>query len=182
MDEFSTIPLRSVVRLSPSGPVMNDAIQERHAKLTAWLKENVVVPKIPAEISVFDIEFDWGRLSRQFSLALDGETLEDRFHLLMEITGRVIYHPPMFCSPMGVPASYAAVKLDVKIDQAIQRALDSRFSKVRTYGWHEDIDLIIDATTPFKDRIIDQDEFDAKRQLIEAGHLKVSASVEASGL
>lgn len=161
---------------------MNGSIQERHAQLRAWLRENVVVPKTPAEISVSDIEFDWNRMTGAFALALDGEKLEERFYLGIEITGRVRHYAPMFHSPLGVPASYAAVELDELTDAAIQRALDSIFPKVRAYGWHKDIDVIIDATTPFKDRIIDQDEFDAKRQAIESGHLRVSAPVQSAGL
>jgi hypothetical protein len=158
-----------------------ESLQERVAQVRAWLSENVVVPKTPAEISVSDIEFDWKRMSGAFTLALDGKKLEERFYLGIEITGRVRHYAPMFHSPMGVPASYAAVELDSKTDAAVQEALESIFPRVRAYGWHKDIDVIIDAMTSFKDRIIDKVEFEKRRKIIEAGDLTVSRSVDSVG-
>ena len=157
-----------------------ESLQERVAQVRAWLKENVIVPDTPSQISISDVEFDWRTMSGSFSLSLDGKKLEDRFYVGVEITGRVKYGPPMFHSPLGVPASYAAVELDDKTDAAVQEALESIFPRVRAYGWHKDIDVIIDAMTPFEERVVDKVEFDAKRQAIESDHLKVSAPVESS--
>jgi hypothetical protein len=160
---------------------MNESLSDRVAQVRAWLKENVIVPDTPSQISISDVEFDWRTMSGSFSLALDGERLEDRFYVGIEITGLVKYGPPMFHSPLGVPASYAAVELNDKTGAAVQEALESIFPRVRAYGWHKDIDLIIDAMTPFEERVIDSVEFENRRKIIEAGDLTVSRSVDSAG-
>lgn len=160
---------------------MNESFQERVAQVRAWLKENVIAPDTPSQISISDVEFDWRTMSGSFSLALDGKKLEDRFYVGIEITGRVKYGPPMFHSPLGVPASYAAVELDEKTDAAVQEALESIFPRVRAYGWHKDIDVIIDAMTPFEERVVDKVEFEKGRKIIEAGDLTVSRLVDSAG-
>lgn len=96
-----------------------------------------------------------------------------------EITGRMKYSPPMFHSPLGVPASFAAVRLDEKTDAAVKHALESIFPRVRAYGWHKDIDVIIDAMTPFMARIIDIVEFEKCRRTIEAGDVTFNLPVDS---
>jgi hypothetical protein len=151
--------------------------EQRLAEVKAWLNENVLVPEAPIEISISEIQFDWQKMYGNFSVSLDERKLKDRFSVSMQITGRVAFTPPMFTSPLGVPASYAAVKLCERTESAIQRVLERVFPRVRAYGWHKDIDLIIDAYTPFARRILDQDEFDQKRLMIERGDLVASEKV-----
>jgi hypothetical protein len=141
--------------------------EERIAQLKAWLQENVVVPETPVEVCISEIQFDWEQMSGSFAVSLDDQKLEDRFTVSMQITGRVAFTPPMFCSPLGVPASYPAVRLCEKTESAIQRALERVFPRVRAYGWHKDIDLVIDAYTCFSSRIIDIVDFDQKRRFLQ---------------
>ncbi len=156
---------------------MNESLSDRVAKVRAWLNENVLVPELPRTVTVSDIEFDWKKMSGTFVVALDGNRIEDHFRVWIGITGKPQFCPPMFVSPLGAPASYAAVDLDQETDKAIQVALEQVFPKVRAFGWHKDIDLVIDAMTPFTVRIHDQADFDAKRQAIESGGISQSATV-----
>lgn len=158
---------------------MNRFIEDRVSQVGEWLKKNVIAPETPNEISIADIEFDWERMSGSFALALDGEGLEERFFMEYEITGRMKYSPPMFHSPLGAPASFAAIRLDEKTDAAVKHALESIFPRVRAYGWHKDIDVIIDAMTPFKARIIDGVEFEKCQSMIEAGDMTSNFSIDS---
>ena len=151
--------------------------EQRLAEIRTWLDENVLVPETPMEISISEIQFEWKKMYGTFSVSLDDCKLKDRFSVSMQITGRVAFTPPMFTSPLGVPASYAAVKLSEKTELAIQRALERVFPTVRAYGWHKDIDLIIDAYTPFDRRIIDQGVFEQRRLMIEKGNTVASEKV-----
>jgi hypothetical protein len=152
-----------------SRELVNEHLQE----VRQWLRENVRNPDTPNEIEISDVRFDWSRMSGSFTLSLDGSPVLDRFSVWVEITGRVTFAPPMFVSPLGAPASYAAVNLTQRTEEGILQALQEIFPKVRPYGWHKDIDLIIDATTPFQRRILDQADFDAKKSKLERESITV---------
>lgn len=155
----------------------DEFFEQRLAEVRAWLHENVLVPETPLEVSISEIRFDWQKMYGSFSVSLDGRKLVERFSVSMQITGRVAFAPPMFTSPLGVPASYAAVDLCERTESAIQRALERVFPGIRAYGWHKDINLIIDACTPFERRILDQAEFDQKLLVIQEGNFVASERV-----
>ena len=138
-----------------------------------WLEENVFCPPTPKEITIHRIEFDWDRLSGTFRLALDNCEIAEPFEVHIDIAGRVKYLPPMFYSPLGAPASYAAVELDEITATAVTRALERVFPRLRGYGIYPDLGLEIYGDNPLEDRIIDQVQFlrmkaklDSKKSLI----------------
>ena len=146
-------------------------------KVRTWLKENVKVFDTPEELKISAVKFDWKRLSGTFVVSLDGKPIWDRFSVHIDITGKPTFTPPMFHSPLGAPASYAAVELDPQSEAAIFQALEQIFPKVRPFGWNKDIDLIIDAFTPFEERIYDQAEFDRISKAIDNGNVSASVRV-----
>lgn len=158
----------------------SDEHKDRRELVRAWLKENVLWPRTPSEISISEVEFDWDRLTGSFALSLDGQRLEERFDISIEITGRVKCNPPMFHSPLGAPASYAAVHLDQKTEAAVLRALGLLFPRLRAFGLHKDIGLIVDGLTPMDRRIIDRTDFEEKRKRIESGDTVITIPVDSS--
>ncbi|MEI6320075.1 MAG: hypothetical protein WCS09_16280 [Pseudomonadota bacterium] len=157
---FSATTTRELIM--PKRPMDEHLQRVRH-----WLSENVQNPETPNAIEISDVFFDWNNLRGSFKLSLDDIPLADRFEIGIEITGRITIAAPMFVSPLGAPASYAAVNLSKRTEAAIYDALQDVFPKIRPFGWNKDIDLIIDSTTPFKKRIIDQSDFDAKKLRLE---------------
>lgn len=148
-------------------------------RVREWLSENVVTPATPRQVTVSDIRFDWKRLSGSFLVALDNLVFQERFSVWMEITGKPTFSPPMFHSPLGAPASYAAIDLDERTSKAILRALEQVFPRVRAFGWHKDLDLIIDGFSPFEERIIDLSEFERMREALAKPGLVSAVEVDA---
>lgn len=139
-----------------------EAVKAKLAEVHAWLAKNVVAPETPKTVTVSRIRFDWKKRSGTFKLSLDNLVFQEDFDLGIEITGRPTFYVPMFHSPLGVPASYAAIELDQKTEAAVRTALMQVFPRLRAYGLHKDLDLIIDAMSPFEEQIIDQAEFKEK--------------------
>ncbi len=140
----------------------SDSVKTHLEQVREWLAKNVVVPPTPKQVTVSSIRFDWKRLSGTFVLALDNLVFQEPFDVRMDITGRPTFTPPMFTSPLGAPASYAAVQMNQKTENAVIAALVQAFPKVRAYGLHKDLDLIIDGFSPVEERIIDPVEFKKK--------------------
>ena len=149
-------------------------------RVREWLKENVVTPATPHQVTVSDIRFDWKRLRGSFVVALDNLVFQKRFSVWMEITGKPTFSPPMFHSPLGAPASYAAIDLDEKTNKAILKALEQVFPRVRAFGWHKDLDLIIDGFSPFEERIIDPPEFERMRAALAKPDLVSTVEVDTN--
>jgi hypothetical protein len=145
-----------------------------------WLEDNVVCPPTPKEITVHSIEFDWNSLSGTFRLVLDDCEIAEPFKVGMDLSGRVQFTPPMFWSPLGAPASYAAVELDEVTVAAVMRALASVFPRLRGYGIYPDLGLEIYGDNPLGDRIIDFKEFGLKSALLASKNFKVRYSLAAA--
>lgn len=131
-----------------------------------WLEDNVFCPPTPKEITIYDINFDWENLSGTFRLSLDNLSIAQPFDVSIDIAGQVKYVPPMFFSPLGAPASYAAVDLDSPTTAATERALKLIFPRIRGYGLYESLGLEIYGDSPLEDRIIDLERFETQRVLI----------------
>jgi hypothetical protein len=156
---------------------MEKSIEERRREVATWLDENVVAPPRPIQVSIADIEFDWERGSGSFMLSLDSRPLEDRFSLTIGINGKVDFGCPMFISPLGVPASYAAVRLDEDTRHAIERALERTFPEYFAYGRHKGRRRYVDAYTPLMRRIKDQEQYQQRRAAIDSAGFVISEVV-----
>jgi hypothetical protein len=156
---------------------MEESFAERKRAIEAWLDANVLVPPRPSQISISDLKFDWENGRGSFLLSLDSQALEDRFDLWIAIDGKVNFGVPMFVSPMGVPASFAAIALDEDTRAAIQRALDRVFPEYFSYGRHKGRRRYIDAYTPLMRRIKDQAQFELKKTALDDRSLVIKESV-----
>jgi hypothetical protein len=156
---------------------MEESFAERKRALESWLDANVLVPSRPSQIAISDLKCDWENGRGSFLLSLDTQALEDRFDLWIAIDGKVNFGVPMFVSPMGVPASFAAIELDEDTRAAIQRALDRVFPEYFSYGRHKGRRRYIDAYTPLMRRIKDQVQFELKKTALDNQNLVVMEPV-----
>lgn len=143
-----------------------------------WLAINVLRPPQPKEISISDVQFDWHDMKGSFILSLDDKAIEDRFVLMLQMNGKMDYGEPIFHSPLGAPASYAAVELTQSTAEALSQALIQIFPTVRAFGWHTDLQLLIDQRTPLSRRICDQEDFDRKKAAIQSHQFSFKAAVD----
>lgn len=142
-----------------------------------WLEDNVFCPPTPKEIIVHSINFDWDTLDGTFRLALDNCEIAEPFEVHIDIAGRVQWTPPMFCSPLGAPATYAAVELDSATSAAVTRALERCFPRLRGYGIYPDLGLEIYSDNPLKDRIIDSQLFEKMRKQYASKQFKLHEQI-----
>jgi hypothetical protein len=154
------------------------ATQQNHLQqVREWLDLNVERPARPRVIKLSDIRFDWEAAHGSFRLTLDQIEVKNPFKLFIQMNGEVAFTPPMYVSPLGVPASYAAITLDEATETAINRALVQVFPKFFGYGRHQGKEAYIDALTPLTDRAVSHEEFVEKKDAIDAGSVIICETV-----
>jgi hypothetical protein len=154
------------------------ATQQNHLlQVREWLDLNVERPARPKVIKLSDIRFDWEAAQGSFRLTLDQIEVKNPFKLFIQMNGEVAFTPPMFVSPLGATASYAAITLDEATETAINRALVRVFPKFFGYGRHQGREAYIDALTPLTDRAVSHEEFVEKKDAIDAGSVIICETV-----
>lgn len=100
-----------------------------------WLRVNVNDATGLREICIVNLAIDWERfpaeLTGHFDIEGGGAQRYCGFRFKVSITGKAEIGPPMFGSPLGAPASYAAVDLTDAAYEAMSRALRAILPPVR---------------------------------------------------
>jgi len=157
---------------------VEEPVDNHLEKVRAWLELNVHVPPKPKKVTLSEITFDWNSGRGSFVLNLDEHPVKDPFRIYVEMNGQMAYTPPLYVSPLDAPASYAAINLDEATEQAIKRVLRHVFPKLLAYGRHKGREAYIDVFTPLGDRVVDAEDFNEKRALIESGALTMTENVQ----
>ncbi len=111
----------------------------------AWVDENTTHLEPERTVAIRNIEFDWDTLRGECDVEFDGVACTHRLRLGYGITAGIGYQFPKFHSPLGAPASYGACTLSPEASEALARAIDSVFPKIRAYGRQKDTGQIINA-------------------------------------
>ena len=141
--------------------------EERFKRLQIWLKENVVVISEPQAVTLFDFEISWESWRGSFQVKFDDEIYADRLEFSIGITGFPHYTVPSFTSPLGVPASYAAMEMTASTRDAITRALKKTLPKFKPLGRNRETGLEITYQTPMSSRISVSAIEEAKQRITE---------------
>ena len=141
--------------------------EERLKRLQIWLKENVVVIPEPQEVTLFDFEISWESWRGSFQVKLDDQIYADRLEFGIGITGYPAYSVPSFTSPLGVPASYAAMEMTASTRDAITRALKKTLPKFKPLGRNRETGIEITYQTPMSNRISVSAIEEAKQRITE---------------
>ncbi len=123
--------------------------------LESWLKENILKICKPNKLVLHSFKVDLRAFSGSFMVDVDEGTLNASFSLYLGSDGKFHFVEPMFLSPMGVPASYAAIEIDPDTRLAIANSISNQFPKFRAYGFHKDLNKIIDSSSSLEDRVFD---------------------------
>ena len=92
--------------------MQDDQSLESHVQaVNEWLKANIRVYPEPAHITLRQIQFNPKTLSGSALLLLGNEVTGESLSLRMSETGWLTFSVPLFHSPLGAPASYAAIEL-----------------------------------------------------------------------
>ena len=135
------------------------SIDKHRDAVFQWLAENVESYKTPGQSDLQITDFDWKSFSGNCKLFFDGIELSSIFDIGLDITGKFGLKPPIFNSPLGAPASYAAIKLTETTYQAINAELNQFLPKMLPYGINHLTGEMIDGSTPIMKRVIETDSF-----------------------
>ncbi|ABM39949.1 hypothetical protein [Polaromonas naphthalenivorans] len=153
---------------------MRPEIAEHLAQVSAWLDENVVSYPTPAAITLSDIQMNWTDLSGSFILSLDGKEVPDRFVFSLDGTEWLKFFMPMFTSPLGAPASYAAVEFTEETRVAMEDGLRILMPKLAGFGQDRVTGDWVHQSTPWEARVMDTSAFEQARQRIEVGGYSIT--------
>ena len=133
-------------------------MNEKIEKLRNWLRGHVVSPSTPKVVVLSNIDFDWKELSGSFNVTLDNLRLISGFRFSVDISGKYQISPPMYVSPMGVPASYPSIELTEETTNEITKLINDFFPKVKPLGIDKETGVFIDRNVPMSDRVVDREE------------------------
>ena len=139
--------------------------KDRIEQLKKWLDENMIVVSEPKEVTLYDFDVNWEFLSGSFRVNFDNTTLLDTFRYSIGATGYPGFAPPRFTSPLGVPASYNAVEMTDKTEEAILKALKLTFPKLKPFGRNRSTGIEITSFTPMHARL-QSEELKKVRELV----------------
>jgi len=146
----------------------NDQADAQKIKaLKKWLSENVLVIPEPKTVTLYDFQTDWERWRGTFRVHFGKLTTFKTFDYGMLITGHTGFYGPIFTSPLGVPASYAAVEMTEKTGEAITKGLKLTFPKLKPCGKNRDTGVEITYHSPLSDRISSEELSKAKERVNE---------------
>ncbi len=125
----------------------------------AWLDENVKVYPTPQSISISQISLDRKSMSGRALLKIGDATDFEEITLHIGGAGRLTYSLPMFCSPLGAPASYCAISLTPQTIAALDELVAGLLPRLLPLGLHPVTKEFITTSTPFVQRALDPDRF-----------------------
>lgn len=157
---------------------MRPELAEHFVQVSAWLSENVVSYPTPAAVTLSDIQMNWRDLSGSFLLSLDAMELPDRFVFSLDGTGWLKFFMPMFTSPLGAPASYAAIKFTEETRVAMEEGLRILMPKLAGFGLHRVTGEWVHQSTQWQMRVIDTTAFEQARQRIETGGYSITVPTQ----
>lgn len=134
----------------------HDNVSDHVKEVFAWLDENVAVYETPSSLTLSGFQVNSARYEGSFLVQLDAAAITRRFSFHLSGNGKPAICPPMFTSPLGAPASYAAVELTDETYAGIHKLLESLLPAMRPLGLNRDIDQLIFHGTPLQDRVFDQ--------------------------
>lgn len=142
-----------------------NTIDEHVQAVWRWLDEHVLVFDTPRQITLFDLHADAERYQGSFRLkldetVLDATRLEDPFTFSLGQNGKPSWGPPMFWSPLGAPASYAAVTLTEATEQAIQSLLERLLPRMLPLGLNRETGIMLTYGASLVDRMLDPAHYD----------------------
>ena len=152
----------------------DEMANDRHEKLQAWLKDNVLIIPEPKVVTLHSFNVDWSEWRGWFRVKFDDFEIEDALDFGIENTGRPTFHLPIFTSPLGVPVSFASIEITSKTHQAIGMALQQTFPRLKPFGRNRETGIEITQSSSINDRISVQEANAAKLLVVEGYSVSVS--------
>jgi len=132
---------------------MHESIEKHLEEVSAWLEENIKVYLEPNTVTLSSFQVDWSNFSGEFKVAFDNVVLPEDFRFGLEASGKTMFYMPMFHSPLGAPASYAAIEITENTKTAIMSGLRKTFPRLKGAGLDKETGREITFHTHPADRV-----------------------------
>ena len=132
---------------------MNEAMKKQIKEVHAWLDQHVRVFVQPKAVVLSEFSVNWDDFCGNFRVMLDAVELPVRLKFGLEASGETKFYLPMFHSPLGAPASYAAIGLTPKTLEAIRQGLHQAIPRVMAVGNNKVTGQNVPVNTPARLRL-----------------------------
>ena len=140
---------------------MTKTRRDHVARVQAWLNANVRAYDTPRTLTLSQVSLDPATLGGSALLTFDSATSGEELTLGLEGDGWLNYGLPMFVSPLGAPASFAAIELSQVTQRVLQAAVRSLLPRLLPFGLHPQTKAWITQSTPGSLRTLEPAQFEA---------------------
>ena len=143
-----------------------DHIKQHLEEIRAWLDKNVTVYDDVRNVTLHTFEIDWEKLNGSFRIAVNGEECEMPFRFAcLTATGKPEVYRPMFHSPLGAPASYAAVDISERIIERMASTIGKFMPSIKPLGLDKESGKVLTFQTPQRERLPSATEIQAAKDI-----------------
>lgn len=130
-----------------------------------WLDDHVKTFHTPNAITLYDFHVNPSRYEGTFRLklddfSLDHQILDEPFSFTLGQNGKPNWYSPMFHSPLGAPASFAAVELSEITEQGIQTLLERVLPRMRPLGLDQSTGSLLTHGATIDERMLDHQNYE----------------------
>ena len=154
-------------------------LEKRLMDLHDWLADNVQIFNKAKTVTLSDFKLEQPGFRGTFVVSLDDVPIDSRFKFVLGENGLPRLNYPMFHSPQGAPASFAAVEFSEHISAAIEGLLKEGLPRMKALGYHRETDEYIFSSSNDTNRIISLEEFETKMAKLLEPDFKVSATISS---
>jgi hypothetical protein len=152
-------------------------LDKRLVDLQNWLTDNVQIFKKAKTVKLSDFKLEPPGYRGSFLVSLDDVPINLRFEFTLGANGLPVMNPPIFGSPLGVPASFSAVELSENITVAIKDLLKEVLPRMKALGYHRETNEYIFSGSQDANRIISLEEFETKIAKLKDPRFAVASNV-----
>lgn len=143
-----------------------DHIKQHLEEIRIWLDENVTVYDDVRTVTLHTFEIDWEKLNGSFHIAVNGEECEMPFRFAcLTATGKPEVYRPMFHSPLGAPASYAAINISERIIERMASTIGKFMPSIKPLGLDKESGKVMTFQTPQHERLPSTAEIQAAKDI-----------------
>jgi hypothetical protein len=144
-----------------------DDIKQHLVEIRAWLDENVTVYDDVQTVTLHNFEIDWEKLNGSFRIIVNEKDCEMPFRFAcLTATGKPEVYRPMFHSPLGAPASYAAVDISERIIDRMISTIAKFMPSIKPLGLDKESGKILTFQTPQHERLPSVAEIQAAKDIV----------------
>ena len=154
-------------------------LEKRLMDLHNWLADNVQTFDKAKTVTLSDFKLEALGFQGTFIISIDDVPIDSRFKFVLGENGLPRLNYPMFHSPQGAPASFAAVEFGEHISSTIEGLLKEALPRMKALGYHRETDEYIFSGSREADRIISLEEFESKMAKLLQPNFEVTANLSS---